>query len=444
MMTDPNNQLNTDFLTEERPRLLFVDDEKNILNALNRLFFNSNYEILLANSAKEALDILNVLPVNLIVSDQRMPETTGVELLIQAREIQPHAIRIILTGYTDISAAQQAINQGAIYHFLTKPWNDDEFTSIIKKALDYYYLQAKNKQLFEENQRQNEELKALNENLNQRVKERTKAIFQKNQELADLNQKLSDSFSKLVHLVVEIIEIKSLDLSSHSKRVAAASRYIAAEMNLSEELLETIEIAGLLHDIGKISLPDQTITKRENLLTVEELSLWKKHSLIGERILGNIDRLTEVRRIVRHHHENYNGSGFPDGLRADEIPLGARIIAAADAYDKLVNKIYLNVDNTRTRALKAIRLKMGTELDPDVVTKMIAFLQTPRPKGQTRREIELRPFELKENMILSRDLYTTRGSMVFQKDKRLDPASIKTILDSERLEKLLTSVYVYD
>ena len=444
MLTDPNNHFDAKSPSEERPRLLFVDDEKNILNALNRLFFNANYEILLANSAKEALDILNVLPVNVIVSDQRMPETTGVELLIQARDIQPNAIRIILTGYTDISAAQQAINQGAIYHFLTKPWNDEEFISVITRALDYYFLQAKNKQLYEENQRQNEELKALNENLNQRVKERTKAIFQKNQELADLNQKLSESFSKLVRLVVEIIEIKSLDLSSHSKRVAAAARYIAAEMNLPEDQLETIEIAGLLHDIGKISLPDQTITKRENLLTIEELNLWKKHSLIGERILGNIDRLTEVRRIVRHHHENYNGSGFPDGLRADEIPLGARIIAAADAYDKLVNKIYLNVDNTRTRALKAIRLKMGTELDPDVVTKMISFLQTPRPKGQTRREIELRPFELKENMILSRDLYTTRGSMVFQKDKRLDPASIKTILDSERLEKLLTSVYVYD
>jgi len=429
---------------EDKPRILFVDDERNILNALHRLFFDTNYEILLANSAKEALEIIKLLPVQVIVSDQRMPEMTGVELLIKAREIQTDSIRIILTGYTDISAAQQAINEGSVYHFLIKPWNDDEFVSIIKKALDYHSLQVKNKQLFEENLKQNEELKILNETLNQRVKERTKAIFQKNQELAELNSRLADGFSKLVRLIVEVIEVKSLDLSSHSKRVAAASRYIAAEMNLPEEQLETIEIAGLLHDIGKISLPDQTIIKRENLLTVEELNLWKRHPLIGERILGNIDQLTEVRRIVRHHHENYNGSGFPDGLRGEEIPMGSRIIAAADAYDKLVNKIYLNVDNTRTRALKAIRLKMGTELDPDVINKMIGFLQTHKAKTQLRREIELKPFELKENMILSRDLYTTRGTMVFAKDKRLDPASIKTILDSERLEKLLTSVYVYD
>lgn len=430
--------------TTDKTRILFIDDEKNILNSLNRLFFEEEYEIMLANSPGEAIEIIKALEVPVIVSDQRMPSMTGVEFFTEARNIQGDSIRIILTGYSDVEAAQKAINKGAVYRFLSKPWDDNELKNTIKQAIEYYRLQKSNQQLFEENLERNTELKSLNENLNLKVRERTKAIMQKNQELHEANSKLSDSFGKIVRVIVEILEVKSRELSSHSKRVAAAARYTAAEMGKSEAEVESIEIAAMLHDIGKISMSEQTITKRENLLSPEEISLWKGHPLTAERILSNIDQLAEVRRIIRHHHENYNGSGYPDGLKGKEIPLGSRIIAVVDSYDKLVNKTYINVDNTRTRALKALRLKMGLELDSEVVSSFINVLHSRKTQKKTRKEIELKPFELKNNMILSRDLYTTRGMMVFPKDKRLDGASIKTILDSERLEKLLTAVYVYD
>ena len=428
----------------EKPRILFIDDEKNILNSLNRLFFDEEYDILLANSPKEAIEIIKAVKVPVIISDQRMPSMTGVEFFAEARKIQDDSIRIILSGYSDVEAARKAINQGAVFRFLIKPWDDNELKNTVKQALEFYKLQKSRQTLFEENKQQNAELKALNETLNLRVKERTKAILQKNQELHEANKKLSESFNRIVRVVIEILEIKSRDLSSHCKRVAAAARYTAVEMEKTEEEIETIEIAALLHEIGKISMSEQTMTKRENLFTPDEVNLWKGHPLVAERILGNIDQLVEVRRIIRHHHENYNGSGFPDGLKKNEIPLGSRIIAVMDTYDKLANKTYINVDNTRSRALKALRLKMGIELDPGVVSSFISVLHSHKPQNKSRKEIELRPFELKENMILSRDLYTTRGMMVFPKDKRLEEASIKTILDSERMEKLLTVVYVYD
>jgi response regulator RpfG family c-di-GMP phosphodiesterase len=427
-----------------KPKILFVDDEQNILNSLNRLFFDENYDVLLANSPKEAMEILGLLEASVIVSDQRMPQCTGVEFLVDARKIQPDAVRILLTGYADVEAASRAVNESEIYRYISKPWNDLELKAVIKQAVDLYNLRRSNKELFELNIRQNEELKFLNESLNQKVKERTKVILQKNQELSELNNRLFESFTKIVRLVVDLIETKSIELSSHCKRIAAASRFIASEMEIPDEAIETIEIAAMLHDIGKISLSDQSINKRENMMSAEELQQWQRHPLQGERILAHIDNLVEVRRIIRHHHENFNGTGFPDRLRADEIPLGSRIIAVADSFDNLVNKTYLNVDNTRTRAIKALRLKMGMELDPNIVSKMITFLQTHKPKAEARRELEIKPFELKENMILSRDLFTTRGVLVFSKDKRLDAASIKSILDSERLEKLLTSVYIYD
>ena len=428
----------------DKPKILFVDDEKNILNSLNRLFFDENYEILLANSARKALEVLGILEVHVIVSDQRMPGITGVEMLIKAQQLQPEVVRMILTGYSDIEAAIKAVNEGSIYRFLTKPWNDDELKIAVKQGVDHYKLLKKNKELFTLNQRQNLELKTLNETLNLRVKERTKTIIQKNQELSELNKELSESFFKLIKIIVEIVETKSGDLAAHCKRVAAAARYIADDMGIAEEEIEKIEIAAMLHDIGKISMPDQVLLKRDTMMNSEEVSLWKRHPLIGERILGNIDQLKDIRQIVRYHHEFYNGSGFPDGLTGEEIPLGARIIAVADTYDKLVNKVYMNVDNTRTRAMKAMRLKMGTELDPELVARMVQFLQSRKTKSADRKEVELKPFELKENMIISRDLFTTRGTKVFAKDKRLDAASIRTILDSERLEKLLTSVFIYN
>lgn len=427
-----------------KPKILFVDDERNILNALNRLFFDENYEIFLAISPKDAMEILGAVEVAVIVTDQRMPAMSGVDFLIEAQKIQPEAIRILLTGYADIDAASRAVNESHIFRYLSKPWNDSELKAVIRQALEIYRLTLNNKELFELNARQNEELKILNESLNQRIKERTRTILLKNQELSDLNRQLAESFTKIVRLIIDLIESKSSELSGHCKRVAAASRYIASELELPEEDIETIEIAAMLHDIGKLSLSDQSIGRPVNLMSAEELQLWQRHPLQGERLLGHIESLDKVRLIIRHHHENYNGSGFPDKLLAAEIPIGSRIIAVADSFDNLVNKTYLNVDNTRTRAVKALRLKMGMELDPNIVSKMIVFLQTHKPKSEARKELEIKPFELKENMILSRDLYTTRGVLVFNKDKKLDSASIKSILDSERLEKLLTSVFIYD
>jgi putative nucleotidyltransferase with HDIG domain len=435
-------EMKAEINTDSRPKILFVDDEKHILSALERLFFDENYEIFVANSGADGLEILKQYPAQLIISDQRMPYMTGVDFLIQAKQLLPDSIRIVLTGYSDIEATLRAINEGSIYKFINKPWNDEELKLVVRQALDYHNLIKKNQEYVELIKTQNEQLKELNENLNIRVRERTKTILQKNQELSQLNKELTDSFVKVVRLMLNFIEMKSKELVSHSKRVAAASRFLATELGMSEEEIEIVEIGALLHDIGKISLPDKLITKNEAMMSPEEMNQWRQHSLAGARFLGNIERLEEICRIIRHHHENYNGSGFPDKLVGQEIPRASRIVAVIDTFDKLVNKIYLNLTNPRLRAIKALRMKMGMELDPDITNTFITFLYRQKEK-LARKEQELRPFELQEDMILSRDLYTTRGALVFPKNKRLDSADIKAILDSDRLEKLFTAVYVF-
>ena len=423
--------------------ILIVDDEKNILSALNRLFFDEDYEILLAGSGEDGLATLRENDVQLIVTDQRMPGMSGVDLLIKAEEYAPLAAKIIITGYTDLDAAIRAINEGKIFKFITKPWNDDELKIIVKQVFDYLDLQTRNRALRKMLEEKNRTLSDLNESLHLKVKERTKKIVQKNQELLKLNRKLEESFYKIIRILLNFIEIGSADIANHAKRVAAASRYLAAELKLSEIEIETIEIAALLHDIGKIGIPERIVKKAENLLSPEEKNIISQHPLLGEQAISSIEKLKDAALVIRHHHEKYNGTGYPDGLKAEDIPLGSRILAVVNTYDRLVTKIYMNVGNTRNRAFKTLRLQAGVELDSDIVTKFIYILKKQKSKVNARKELELKPFELKPNMILSRDLYTSRGNIVFPKGKWLEPTDIKYILDSDRIEHLFTVVYVY-
>jgi two-component system, NtrC family, sensor kinase len=163
---------------EEPPRILFVDDEKNVLRAIERLFLDDGYEILTATSGNDGLDILSrVSPVQIVISDYRMPGMNGVEFLREVCERWPDTVRIVLSGYADTVAVVSAINEGQIYKFIAKPWNDDELKVTISNAVDRYFLHKKNIQLTDELRRSNEELSALNESLDELVEKRVAKLI---------------------------------------------------------------------------------------------------------------------------------------------------------------------------------------------------------------------------------------------------------------------------
>ena len=432
------------------PALLFVDDERNVLRSLSRLFFDENYDIELAVSAKDALEILRKKIVHVIVSDQRMPEMTGVQFFVESQKIQPLAVKILLTGYTDLPAAQAAINEGQIYKFFTKPWQDIEIKLALKRALEHFFLQQQNRELLDITNRQNAELKELNLKLNQKVKERTETIVEQNKELGELNRRLADNFGKMIRVFLNFIEMKSPDLCGHSKRVAAAARYLADGLKLPENEIRAVEIAALLHDIGKIGLPEKILNQLENSMNAAEFDLYQKHPLIGQNLLLRIDTLKKESLIIRHHHENFNGSGFPDHLKAEAIPLGSRIIAAADYYDKMVNRVFQNTANPRKCAVESLNNATGAELDPNIASRMLQLVgervakEVITPDDKPYREIAIKPFQMKDGMILSRDLFTSRGTKILSKNRRLDMVDIKAVLDAERVEKLISDIYIFD
>ncbi|MDP3029520.1 MAG: response regulator [Deltaproteobacteria bacterium] len=410
--------------------ILLVDDEENILSSLQRLLRRENYNVITSASPEKALEILKHEPVSLIISDQRMPEMGGTEFLARARDIQPEAIRIILTGYADINAAMAAINQGQVYRFITKPWNDLDFKANIRQAIDFYQLRRENQRLLELTVQQNAELKELNENLERKVEERTQEIAQKNKEL-------QESYYKTIRIFVDLMEMYDPALGGHVKRVGVLSKAIAEKCDLEGEELDIIEAGGHLHDIGLIGIPREVIKKRPDGRTAAENALYRQHPNLGYTILNSAPKLDRVSILVKSHHERFSGTGYPDRLKKEEIPLGARIIAVADAYDHLLAR----GDIPKKDALFYLRKLAGSALDPVVVSAAIEVLSAIKPAD--RAEVAVTIADLQPDMVLSRELRTHTGRLFMAKDTVLKEAYLERIKMFHEIDHIVGWIYVY-
>ena len=311
--------------------VLFVDDEANILKALQRLLRNEPLNVLTATSPQEAIELLESTPTQVVVSDQRMPDMSGVDLLSTIREHQPEMVRMMLTGYTEMNIAVEAINRGEIYRLLTKPWNDEELKATLRQAFDHYDLKAEIKRLNLVTREQNFELQDMNRNLEGKVRERTRQLAAKHQELRT-------AYIQTLRALAEAIDAKDAYTRGHSERVAVYASRLAREMDLPKETIERGYFSGLLHDVGKIGVPDAIITKPDRL-TEEEYLEMQKHPEIGAKILEPVEFLRHVVPCVRHHPEWFDGStrGYPDRLQGDKIPLPSRLILVCDTVEAMTS-----------------------------------------------------------------------------------------------------------
>jgi putative nucleotidyltransferase with HDIG domain len=311
--------------------VLFVDDEVNILKAIQRLLRHESMTVLTASRPHEAIEILETTEAQVVVSDQRMPEMSGVDLLSTIREHHSDMVRMMLTGYTEMAIAVEAINRGEIYRLITKPWNDDELKATLRQAFDHYDLKREIKRLNQVTREQNFKLQDMNRNLEGKVRERTK-------QLAEKNHELRTAYIQTITALAEAIDAKDTYTRGHSERVAVYASRIAGKMNLSKEMIERVYFAGLLHDVGKIGVPDAIISKPDRL-DHDEYEVIKEHPAIGAKILEPVHFLRHIVPCVRHHHEWFDGStrGYPDQLLSEEIPLPARVILVADTIEAMTS-----------------------------------------------------------------------------------------------------------
>ncbi|MBF0120144.1 MAG: response regulator [Desulfobacterales bacterium] len=409
--------------------ILFVDDELSVTKALQRVFHKSGHQILIAQSGQEGLEILKnnsseALKVSLIISDQRMPGMTGTQFLEKSKEICPNSVRFLLTGQSEMSDIIDAINKGGIHRFFTKPWNSQDLMYQVEQGLEQYELFLENKRLMELTQKQNRQLYEIGKTLDQRVKERSAELIEKNKELSKLNEALEQGLINTVKAFASLTEMQAPFLSGHGQRVSVLSQQIAEEMHLSEQEINQVEIAGMLHDIGKLGSSEKLLKFKENQWSQEDRDKFYKHPEDGQNIVRLINRLDNVGLIIRHHHEKYNGQGFPDKISEDKIPIGSRIIAVADCYDKIVNlsihlenhikdflkerqitQDFLTKESIRTEAaIHHIKQQAFTWYDPDVVKVFLNILKIKGIKSQNEERFMVE--NLQEGMKLSRSLLT--------------------------------------
>ena len=314
-------------------KMLVVDDEPANVRLLERLF-RREYQVLTAGSGAEALALLSQHEVALLITDQRMPGMTGTELLKQAATMRPHMVRIILTGFTDIGALVEAINGGQVYKYVTKPWDNEDLRLTASRALEHY-----------EANKRHYELTLVNQRLNLRLQEMTRGF---------------------VRVVADALEAKDEYIHGHARRVSGYALSIGRRLHLDDDLLESLSLAAFLHDIGKIGTPDDILLK-PGPLTDDERATMQLHTERGARMLAGIPEMTDVAAAVRHHHEHYDGTGYPERLGGEMIPLASRIIAVADAYDSMTSPRPFRDPSDHDSAIRTLKHHAGTQFDPMVV-----------------------------------------------------------------------------
>ena len=338
-------------------RLLLVDDEANILSALKRELRRDCYEIRTAATPQKGMAWLKQEPFGVVVSDLCMPGMDGVAFLAMTREIQPEAIRIMLTGQGSLDATIQAVNRAGIFAYMAKPWNSLELSACISSAFALYGQQMENRRLSALTERQNIELKQLNGHLEGRVKRRT--------------AQLQSAVREGVIMLATAAEAKDDTTGGHVQRIAALCRRICEHLGLSTDQAESIGFFSMMHDVGKIHVPD-SILRKNGPLDPEEWRLMQGHTVWGEKILGTSDFYRTAREIARSHHERWDGTGYPDGLVGTASPFSARIVAVADVFDALTHARPYKDPWPEQAALDHIRRLSGCHFDPHVVEALLA------------------------------------------------------------------------
>ncbi|HEX5364655.1 MAG TPA: HD domain-containing phosphohydrolase [Gallionella sp.] len=412
--------------------LLFIDDEANILAALKRLFNPLGYRILTAESGVEALMLLEKERVDLVISDMRMPQMSGAEVLEQIRIKWPDIVRLLLTGYSDVNSTIAAVNRGEIYRYIAKPWDDNDIVLMVRDALERKHLLDEKLRLEARVLRQNEELIQLNASLEDRVRQRTE----------DLNivlELLKDDYFTTVQVFANLMELRKGAMAGHSRRVAQLCRDLAHKMLLSQADTNNLVTAALLHNIGKIGLPNHLLETPYMELSSAERAEFDKHPRYAAATLMALNPLKMTAKLIRYHREHYDGVDNASGLRGEGLPLGSRILLVASDFDALQQGLITHGKLSPDQAIDRIVSGRNTIYDPIVVDVFRQLM--PQIGGDVGAEFLVTSAQLHEGMRLTRDVVTANGMLLLFKDTVLNAECILDIREIEQSEGVQLPLY---
>jgi len=339
-------------------RVLITDDDAGVRGVLEE-FLSLEYECEAVGSAEEALRLLETGDFRLVLSDISMQGMSGLELIPRVRELSPDTLVIMVSGSHDVESAVGAMRAGA-FDYIVKPFDLEHVRLAVRRALEHQRLLA---------------AKRGYETYLERM------IEQRTQELDGAVRSLESAYRMTLNALVAALETRDLETHGHSERVVSFSLRLGRELGLGEEETRSLEFGSLLHDIGKIGVPD-AILRKPARLTEEEWQEMRLHPVHGRQILSGIEFLEGAARVVAQHHERWDGSGYPLGLRGEEIDMNARIFAVADAFDAITSDRVYRSGRGYEAALAEMEKCAGIQFDPRVVE---AFRRIPPAEWERLR-----------------------------------------------------------
>jgi len=333
------------------PRILIVDDESDITEILSDLL-STEYECLMAGSAEQALVHLQESEFELVISDITMPGMSGLEMIPHVKTMAPDTVVVMISGMQTVESAIGALRLGA-FDYVMKPFDLRQVEAVVKRALEHHELIVA-KQRYEDH---------LEELVEQRTAELDRAL-----------DSLEEAYRSTLKALTAALETRDSETHGHSERVVTYSLRLGREYGLNREEMKSLEFGSLLHDIGKIGVPD-LILRKPGKLTDEEWVRMREHPRHGQQILRGIEFLKGPARVVGQHHEKWDGSGYPLGLHGEDIDVCARIFQVADAFDAITSDRVYRKGKSYEAAAAELEEWAGKQFDPKVVA---AFHRVPK------------------------------------------------------------------
>lgn len=412
-------------------QILTLDDDDIVLLAIKETLEREGFNVSAFTNPHEALKALEERPFAVIISDQRMPEMLGLEFLGKCKEIQPNASRILITGVLTLNTVVEAVNQGEIYRFLAKPWIREELIATIENAAQRYHLVQTNDKLRADTLELNEKLVGANAELEEKIH----LLQEQTESLDNANHALEENFKHSLEICFRLIEAFHPALGQQTKSVVSICREIAKSDLLSDQESEVLRVASWLYNLGRIGLPRSLLTKsleEPQSLTEQEQTLIQHAPVYGQTLAGFVDALAEVGETIRHHRERFDGSGYPDKLSRESIPIPAAHLAVAIGY--------VESNLPRDQALEYIIRESGRSFSPEAVR---LFMKSSNLTNLPKKVKEITLTELEPGMVLAKGIYSPSGLLLIPEEKHLTNGIISKIREHDYANPITQRLIVF-
>ncbi len=411
--------------------ILCVDDDEIILVALRETIEPEGYTVVVANTPAEAIELIKKQEFAVIMSDQRMPDMTGLEFFNHVKDIQPNSSRILITGVLSLKTIINAVNEGEIYRFLSKPWIREELIVTIHNAFQRYALVSANEQLTEDTLRLNESLAEANNQLGEQLRK----VKRTNEKLDRAHLALGRNFDHSLELSYRLIESYHPLLGKESASVVQLCQLMIDTGDFTPEEAQTLKVSAWLKNIGYVTIHRDLIQlyrSHPNELSDEETDQIKNAPIVAQNMVSFVDHLQDVGRTIRGQYERWDGHGYPDCYAGKLIPKLARYIAVATWF---VESAY-----SREEAIDQIVQLSGKAFDPDAVRLFTKATGPAKIPGNIR---EILFNELMPGMKLARDIYSPSGLLLIPEGTTLDNITLDKVTDYNFVNPITQRILVF-